>query len=88
MIRKPGIDNSMKQKPIPTRSLLSCYGKVVEKVVAQLLSEVTQRRGLQSDGKFGRRKGRAAINTVAIMINQSQAARTNDQISGGLLMVV
>jgi len=39
VIRKPGKDNYMKPKAYRSISLLSCMGKVIEKVVAELLAE-------------------------------------------------
>jgi hypothetical protein len=61
-------------------------GIVVEKVVAELWSEVAERRGLLSDGEFGSRKGRSAIDAAAIMVDRAHAAWTNGHITGVLLM--
>jgi len=61
-------------------------GKVVEKVAAELLSEEAERRRLQSDGHFGSRKVRAAIDAAAIMVNRAHAAWTNGHITGVLHM--
>jgi len=44
VIRKPGKDNYTKLKVYHSISLLSCMGKVVEKVVAELLAEEAERR--------------------------------------------
>jgi hypothetical protein len=73
-------------KAYRTISLFNCMGKVVEKVVAELLSEEAERRGLLSDGQFGNRKGRSAIDAAAIMVNRAHAAWTNGDITGVLLM--
>jgi len=53
------------------RSILprSCMGKVVEKVVINLLSQDAERRGLLRDRQFGSRKGRLAIDAAAIMVD-------------------
>jgi hypothetical protein len=56
VIRKPGKDDYTKLKAYRSISLLSCMGKVVEKVAAELLSEEAEKRGLLSDGQFGSRK--------------------------------
>jgi hypothetical protein len=74
MIRKPGKDDHTKLKAYRTISLLSCMGNVVKKVVAELLSEEAKRRGLLSDGQFGNRKGRSAIDAAAIMVDKAHAA--------------
>jgi len=47
----------MKLKVYCTISLLGCMGKVIEKVVAELLSKEAEQRGLLSDGQFGTRSG-------------------------------
>jgi hypothetical protein len=43
-------------------------------------------RGLLSDGQFGSRKGRSAIDAAAIMVDRAHAAWTNGDITGVLLM--
>jgi len=68
VIRKPGKDYYTQLKGYRSISLLSCMGKVVEKVVAEQLSEEAERRGLLSDGQFGSRNGRSAIDAAAIMV--------------------
>jgi len=85
VILKPGKDDYMQLKAYRSISLLSCMGKVVEKAVAELLSEETERRGLLSDGQFGSRKGRAAIDSAAIMADRAHAAWKNGHITGVLL---
>jgi len=86
VIRKPGKDDYTKLMAYRSISLLSCMGKVVEKVAAELLSEEAERRGRLSDGQFGSKKGRSAINAVAIMVDRAHAAWTNGHITGVLLM--
>ena len=86
MIRKPGKVDYTQLKAYCSISLLSCMGKVVEKVVAVLLSGEAERRGLQSDGQFGSRRGWSAIDAAAIMVNRAHAAWKNGHITGVLLM--
>jgi len=86
VIRKPGKDDYTQLKAYRSISLLSCMGKVVEKVVAELLSEEAERRGLLSDGQFGSRKGQSAVDAAAIMVDRAHAALTNGHITGVLLM--
>jgi len=69
-----------------TDSLLSCMGKVVEKVVAELLSDEAERRALLSDGQFGSRKKRLAIDAAGIMVDRAHATWKEDNITGLLLM--
>jgi len=86
VIHKPANDDYTKLKAYRSTSLLSCMGKVVEKVVAELLSEEAERRGLFSDGQFESREGRSAINAGAILVDQAHAAWTNGHITGMLHM--
>jgi len=86
VIRKPGKDDYTKLKAYRSILLLSCMGKVVEKVATELRSEEAARRGLLSDGQFGSRNGRSAIDAAAIMVDRVHAAWTNGHITGVLLM--
>jgi ferredoxin len=61
-------------------------GKVVEKVVAELLSDEAERGALLSDSQLGSRKKRLAINAAAIMVDRAHAAWKEDNITGVLLM--
>jgi hypothetical protein len=74
VIRKPGQDDYTQLNAYRSISLLSCIEKVVEKVVAELLSEEAEGRGLLSDGQFGSRKGLSAIDAAAMMVNRAHAA--------------
>jgi hypothetical protein len=74
VICKPGKYNYTKLQAYRTISLLSCMGKVVEKVVAELFSEDAERKGLLNDGQFGSRKRRSATDATAIMINRAHNA--------------
>jgi hypothetical protein len=69
VIRKPGKDDYTKFKVYHMTSLLSCMGNVVEMIVAELLSEEAERKGLLSDEQFGNREGRSGIDTAAIMVD-------------------
>jgi hypothetical protein len=86
VIPKRAKDNYTKLKAYRSISLLSCMGKVVEKVAAELLSEEAERRGRLSNAQFGSTKGRSAINAVAIMVARAHAAWMNCHITGVLLM--
>jgi hypothetical protein len=61
-------------------------GKLVEKVVAELLLEEAEKRELLSEGRYRSRKGRSAVDAVAIMVDSAHAAWKNGHISGVLLM--
>jgi len=61
-------------------------GKVVKKVVAELMAEEAERRGLLSDSQFGSRKRRSAVDAAAIMVDRAHAAWREGHIAGILLM--
>jgi hypothetical protein len=61
-------------------------GKVVEKVVAEVLSDQAERRGLLSDRNFGRRSGRSAFDAAAIMVDRAHGACRDVHTAGMLLM--
>jgi hypothetical protein len=86
VISKPGKEDYTQLKAYRSIPLLSGMGKVVEQVVAELLLEEAERMGLLSDGQFGSRKGRAAINAAAIMVDKAHTAWKNGHITGVLLM--
>jgi len=86
VIRKPGKEDYTQLKSYRMISPLSCMGKVVEKVVAELLSDEAERRALLRDGQFGSRKKRSAIDAAAIMVDTAHAAWKEDNITGVLLM--
>jgi hypothetical protein len=88
VIRKPGNDYNTQLKASQSLSLLKCMGKVVEKVVSELLSDEAERRGLLSDGQFGSRSGWSAIDAVAIMVDRTYAAWRDGHIAGMLLLVI
>jgi len=67
-------------------SLLRCMVKVVEKVVAELLSDEVERRTRLSEGQIGSRKKRSAIEAAAIMVDRAHTAWKDDHIKGVLLM--
>jgi len=60
-------------------------GKVVEKVVAEMVSDEVERRPLLSDGQFGSRKKRSVIDTAGIMIDRAHSAWREENIAGVLL---
>jgi hypothetical protein len=66
--------------------LLCCMGKVVEEVVAEWLAKEAERRRLHSDGQYGSRKRRLAIDMAAIIVNWTPAAWREGHIVGVLLI--
>jgi hypothetical protein len=65
----PGKDDYSKLKVWRFIPPLCCIGNVVETVVAGLLAEEAERRGLLRDGQYGSRKRRSAIDLAALMVD-------------------
>jgi hypothetical protein len=86
VIFRPVKDDVTQLKAYRSIWMLSCMGKVVEKVVAELLSDEAERRALLSDGQFGSTRGWSAIDPAAIMFNRAHAAWKGGLIAGVLLM--
>jgi hypothetical protein len=59
-------------------------GRVIEKVVAEQLSLGTERRQQLSNGQFGPRTWRSAIDTAAIMDDRAYVDWMDGHISGVL----
>jgi hypothetical protein len=86
VIRKRCKDDYTQLKAYYSRSLLSWMGKVVERVVAELMTDEADGRGLRNDSEFGRRSGRSAIDTAAMMVDNAHAAWNGGYVAGILLM--
>jgi hypothetical protein len=88
VLRKPNKPDYSNVKAYRVISLLNCIGKVAEKVVANKLADIVERRDLLHDGQFGSRRGRSAIDAVAVLINRTQEAWKRKEIVAVLLMDV
>jgi len=86
VIRKPGEEEYTKLKSYGTFSPLSCMGTVVEKVVAELLSDEAERRALLGDCQFVSRETRSALDAAAIKVDRAHAEWKEANITGVLLM--
>ena len=63
-------------------------GKLVEKVVAEELSQFCETNQKLHSGQMGARKGRCALDVVAIIVNSIHKAWEEKKITGTLLMDV
>ncbi len=69
-------------------SLLNCMGKVVEKVVAQELSQYCEKYSKLHPGQMGGRKERSAIDAVATLIHTVQEKWEEKKLAAALFMDV
>ena len=85
IIPKPGKDNYSVPKTYRCISLLNCLGKMVEKVVADLISRHCEATGGFHPGQYGRRTKRSAADAVGVAIAQVQEAWSRGVIAGAVL---
>ena len=52
--------------------LLECMGNILEKVVANKLSNICEERSLLHPGQMGARKNRSAVDTIILLIHEIQ----------------
>ena len=87
-IPKPGKSDYSQAKSYRVISLLDCMGKVIEKVVAYLLSNQCERTGAFHPGQYGSRPQRSAVDAVGLAMARTQEAWSKGKIVGALLMDV
>jgi hypothetical protein len=87
-IPKPGKDDYSKVKSYRVISLLNCLEKVVEKVVAMMLSDHCKRKGTFHPGQYGSRRHRAAVDAVGVLMATAQEAWSRKKVVGALCMDV
>jgi hypothetical protein len=87
VICKPRKCKYIKHQGYRSIPLLSWMGIVVEKVVAELLPEDAERRGLLSDCNYWSRPRRLAIDPAAILVDRAHPARREGHIAGILLII-
>ena len=88
LLEKPNKRDRTLVKSYRVISLLNCFGKVVEKLVAGKLSQFCEDQGKLHKGQMGERKHRSAIDAAALMIDKLHKVWEDRQIAGALLMDV
>ena len=69
-------------------SLLNCVGKVVEKVIAGLLSQFCEAFSKLHSGQMGARRQRCAIDAVASLVHKVQESWAEKKLAAALFMDV
>jgi hypothetical protein len=88
-ILKPGKPTYTTIKSYRVISLLNCFGKVMEKVVAEMLSiHCEGEGGGLHNGQYGCRKGRSTIDAVGMLLTHVQKAWAQHQVAAALCMDV
>jgi hypothetical protein len=86
VIRKINKPDYSQPKAYRVISLLNCLGKVVEKVITELISTTIEAK--LHTGQLGCRKRRSVVDTAACLTNRVYKAWAKGKISGALLMDV
>jgi hypothetical protein len=86
LLRKPNKSRYTIAKHYRVISLLKCLGKVVERLVAELITEFAESRGLFHEGQFGGRQRRSAVDAVACLIGEIEHAWGNHKVGACLFM--
>ena len=70
LLQKPNKADYTQVKAYRVISLLNCLGKVVEKLVAGLITDHCERQGALHPGQMGARRHRCAPDAVACLIQK------------------
>jgi hypothetical protein len=87
-IPKPGKPSYDKVKNFRVISLLSCLGKLIEKVTAILIAEAVETNNALHIGQFGGRRGRSAMDAAAVLVAAIEDAWEKRKITAALTMDV
>lgn len=87
-MEKPNKRDRILVKLYQVISLLNCLDKVVEKLVAEKLSQFCKAKKKLHKRQMGDRKYRSAIDAAALMIHNVHKVQKDKQIAGELLMDV
>lgn len=88
LLRKQGKPTHTVAKAYRVISLLSCFGKVVEKVVANWIASFCETNGVFHRGQFDRRRGRGTSDTVAQLVAKVENTWAKKRIALTLLLDV
>ncbi|EED18393.1 reverse transcriptase, putative [Talaromyces stipitatus ATCC 10500] len=86
LLRKNGKTNYTLASAYRVISLLKCLGKVIEKLVAELITNFAEAQDLFHDGQFGGRRQRSAIDAVACLVEEIHQAWANRKLAAALFM--
>jgi ribonuclease HI len=86
LLRKPGKPDYGVAKAYRVISLLKCLGKVIEKVVADLITDFAEERGIFHEGQFGGRRQRCSGDAVACLIEYIHQAWLQRKLGATLFM--
>ena len=86
LLKKPGKSSYTVAKAYRVISLLKCLGKVVEKLVADLITDFAESQGLFHRGQFGGRRQRSAVDAVACLIGEIESAWSEGKLGACLFM--
>jgi len=85
-IPKPGKSDYSKAKAYRVISLLSTMSKLVEKVVANKLSELAEQEQWFHRGQFGGRRHRSAVEAASVLVRHVTNAWEKDKVAGAIML--
>ena len=88
LLRKQGKPTYTVAKAYRVISLLSCFGKVVEKVVATWIASFCENNNVFHRGQFGCRRGRSTLDAVAQLVAKVENTWTKKRTALALLLDV
>jgi hypothetical protein len=87
-IPKPGKKSHDQAKSFWIISLLSCLGKLIQKVTATLITHEAKRRNILHVSQFGDRRGRLVVDAASILVAAVEEAWDQKKIAATLMMDV
>ena len=88
MIPKPSREDMEDCTSYRCISLLSCMGKVLEKVVCRILEDRLKGSSLIDQGQYGSLRRRSAVDAVASLVSMVKEAWEDKKIAGATCMDV
>jgi ribonuclease HI len=88
LLRKQGKTDYTQIKAWRVISLLSCLGKVIEKLAAGLIADWCESQGVLHPGQMGGRRRRGAIDAVACLMQSVQEGWAQGHLTGAIFIDV
>ena len=88
LLKKPGKSDYSQVKAWRVISLLSCLGKVIEKLAAGLIADWCEAQGILHPGQMGSRRGRGAIDAVAYLVQTVHQGWAEKRLTGAAFIDV
>ncbi|KHJ32656.1 hypothetical protein EV44_g3666 [Erysiphe necator] len=88
VLRKPGKPDYSQPKAYRVISVLSCLGKISERIIAQRLSYLAETSDLLHDSQIGGRLKKSAIDAALLLTNEIQTNKNHNLMTSALFLDV